>query len=363
MTESVGGRVAEKAIAALDWWLRGLWMGLPAWLRGRLFEARLGLTIRVRDREATIETATSAESGPRAAYVLSLDDPAARAKLVEHLTQPTSDADVVLILSRSEVLTKTLTLPLAAERELRGVLYHELDRSIPVALEEFAYDYFITGRDRAAVKLTVTVALIRRTTLDSRIGSLRALDIAPQTVTTESDDGVPMPLNLLATRLRLRLPFSGWPFDLRKTAACALAVLFVLYLPLARYHVLLTAYAKEADARRQEAVAVRADIDKERALLEGEDYLEQRRRAYVPPLAVLAELSTRLPDDTWLAHLSVTQDEVELQGETAAASSVLELIETSDLLEHAEFQTPVSQDGATGKEQFSIVANIHGAGT
>src|SRR6516165_809933 len=54
----------------------------------------------------------------------------------------------VLRLGGPDVLGKTLTLPLAAERELDQVLGFEMDRETPFKAEEIYWNHRIEGSDR-----------------------------------------------------------------------------------------------------------------------------------------------------------------------------------------------------------------------
>ncbi|HWD59051.1 MAG TPA: hypothetical protein VG308_12265, partial [Stellaceae bacterium] len=69
---------------------------------------------------------------------------------------------VVLRLADDDVLCKTITLPLGAERDLVQVLVFEMDRETPFAVDEVVWGYRVVGRDRQRGQLTLRLRLISR---------------------------------------------------------------------------------------------------------------------------------------------------------------------------------------------------------
>ena len=155
---------------------------------------------------------------------------------------------------------------------------------------------------------------------------------------------------------------AGWGRPLRLLAVVtACLALALVYLPLARREAAAEALAAQVAAARAEADAaqqLRAAID--RVLVESR-FAFQRRRAAPTVLAILDELTRRLPDDTWLFELSLRDREVQISGYSPAASALIGVIEGSPLFEHARFRSPVTQDTRVGGEQFHLSADLESA--
>src|SRR5690606_22421529 len=90
--------------------------------------------------------------------------------------------------------------------ELRSVLFHELDRLMPVSIEEFVFDYEMTERPVGAGRLTVTVALVRKHLLSEVLDKATARKIWPVAVIASDVSGRPLRINLSPSRPKLRLP-------------------------------------------------------------------------------------------------------------------------------------------------------------
>jgi general secretion pathway protein L len=345
-------RTLDRACAALNWWLEGLWLGLPARARRALFTARAELVVRLAGDTATV-------SG-FAGETVTVDTKDANAKTaLEHLVPHTHVPDVTVLLPHGVVLTHTLRLPTAVESDLRNVLHHELDRLTTFAIDDLTFDYRIGARNDSA--LFIDVALLRRAVLDDVLAKLDRLGLRPTAVTTEDMSGMRLPLNLLQRRRRLRFPAARVSLQPVFGLGALLLLAAALYVPLARYERVLAAQTATVEAARAEAVDARARLTEQEAALVSGELLAKRRSGYVPPVALLRELTVQLPEHTWVSRFSISRGEVVLQGESDAATDLLKLLESTELLRDAQFQSPVSRGDDSGKEQFTIVAKLAGS--
>jgi general secretion pathway protein L len=103
----------------------------------------------------------------------------------------------------------------------------------------------------------------------------------------------------------------------------------------------------------EQAERLRHDIDR----LEGaSDAVKKERAVAGDPLAVLAALTTALPDDTYLTELQQQEHKVIFSGRSAAASGLIGAIAKSNELHNPVFVAPVTRMEATHQEVFSISA-------
>lgn len=339
----------DRAYGALNWWLEGLWIGVPARVRAALFAERTELIVQVAGDTVTI---VRREADPLTLDASTADASAAIANAMAEAQAP----DVTLLLPRAAVLTHTLKLPPAVAGELGEVLKHELDRLTPFASGDFVFDYRVS--ERSATTLLVDVALMRRAALDEVVDRLERVGLRATTATTQNAHGERLPLNLLPRRRTLRWPAARLSVRPAFAIGAALLLVAVLYLPLSRYERMLAAQTATVEAARQEAVAARARLTEQEAALESGKLVAERRTRYVPPVALLRELTAQVPEHTWLSRLAINSGEVHLQGESAAATELLQLLESTALLRDVQFQAPVARGDESGKEQFTIVAKL-----
>lgn len=339
----------DRTYTVINWWLEGLWIGLPANARSALFSERAELVVRISGDTAAI---TARDLGP---ITIDMNDASATAAIA-HVIPVTHAPDVSVLLPRGAVLMRTLRLPAAVETALRAALIHELDRLTPFPIDDISFDYRI--RERGDSALVVDVGLVRRAVLDDTVAKLERIGLRPTTATTEDASGAQLALNLLPRHRRLRLPVARLSLRPALGLGAALALLAALYLPPARYDRVLAAQTATVEAARTEAVAARARLTEEEAALASGRILSERLAGYVPPVALLRELTAQIPEHTWVSRLSIVRGEVLLQGESSASTELLQLLESTELLRDAQFQSPVSRGEESGKEQFTIVAKL-----
>jgi len=109
----------------------------------------------------------------------------------------------------------------------------------------------------------------------------------------------------------------------------------------------------EKDAKKIKALQLEIDaiVDETRKLID-------EKSAAPTVLAMLNELSTLIKDDTWLAYLQYSDGHLQLQGESPAASTLISVLEASDLFSNARFVSPVTQDTISKLERFQITVDV-----
>jgi general secretion pathway protein L len=75
-------------------------------------------------------------------------------------------------------------------------------------------------------------------------------------------------------------------------------------------------------------------------------------------LAVLNELSHLLNDETWLTHMHFADNQLQIQGQSPAASTLISTLEASDHFSNVSFVSPLTQDKTTGRERFQISMTV-----
>jgi general secretion pathway protein L len=255
-----------------------------------------------------------------------------------------------------QVLRQRVELPLAAAENLREVLRFEMARLTPFTAQQVCFGARILSRDGAARRLEVDLAVARRGAVDRLQERAAALGLRAQGACVLGAEGGVLILESDEQAAPAERA-AGGPLRLLAIVAAGLALALV-YLPLAERQSrseALAALVAEARAEAEATQQLRAAIDR---VLEETRFAFQRRRQAPTVLAVVNELTLRLPDDTWLFELSLRDHEVQISGYSPAASSLIGLIESSPLFENARFRSPVTQDTRIGAEQFHLSADI-----
>jgi general secretion pathway protein L len=282
---------------------------------------------------------------------------------MRRLLESTGDtrARVRLCLMREEALVRRVTLPAATEENLEQVLGFEMDRLTPFRAEDVYFDHRIVARDAVAGQVQVQLAVARRDVVDAKVDQLRAWGASVQGVTVQDDAASQAPLDLLPLELRGQRDTGGGRFLVPGLVilVCSLLAVALLY-PAYRKRDAVVALLPALAKARQEAEAT----DVVRTALERQvtdyNFLAARKQGTWPALAFVEEMSRLLPDNTWVNQMDVKTSgktrEIQVTGETASASRLIEIFEQSSVLQNATPKGAVTRGSTPGTERFMIVA-------
>ncbi len=253
-----------------------------------------------------------------------------------------------------KLLVKQIQLPLAAEENLRQVLGFEMQRQTPFRAEQVYFNYRIVARRPQSQQLVVRLSVVPRTVVEAVLDGIvdRHLVLEQGDDKTGQDDRV----------------FAFVPAGAGQRAASGLqrallilnlvllvAVVAIPMVQQQRYLEQLRAHLAEIRAAATTASNLQQRIDQHQARSR---YLFAQKTKQPASVELLEELSRRLPDDTWLFRVELRDGKAHLQGTSTRASALIAELEDSRFFEDVHFASPVTQDGASGRERFHLSASI-----
>jgi general secretion pathway protein L len=257
------------------------------------------------------------------------------------------------------VLRRSVALPMEAAENLREVLAFEMDRHTPFKAGEVAYDYRVVATDATTRKLTVDLAVVPRTMLAQAASIAETLGLTTHRIGIIGEDH------------KWDRAFNFRPYeesDARSATprllllgltvtACILAVI-AWYLPLYFEHRALAFY--EARLAETRTIALQTENLRKRltADMDFSRFLINRRASTPTFTSVLADITNRLPDDTWLTQLQLQDGKLTLTGFSPSAATLIAPLEASPLLTEVRFGSPVTPDPQAGGESFNIHALV-----
>ena len=254
-------------------------------------------------------------------------------------------------LPASDVLLRTVTLPIQVKGNVRQVVSYEIDRLTPFTLKDVYFDARIAGTVARGSKLDVRLAVCRR----DRIGDwLERLREGRSPATGVRWAGAWPEANLLPPEDRPQRPKLG-------AIVTGLLAALTLFLAAAILITPLWQKTQEQEALQRELRRVRIaaeDVQRVRADLErarlGSVEVLQRKREQPRMTDLLRELTDLLPDGTWVQTLNVRDGAVDVRGESTQATALIGLLEQGPGISQVAFRSPVMQVGGTGQERFHI---------
>ncbi|HXF77250.1 MAG TPA: pilus assembly protein PilM [Usitatibacter sp.] len=266
------------------------------------------------------------------------------------------------VLEPGEVLVRRATMPLATEENLRQVLSFEMDRLTPLRAEEVYFDYRIVSRDAAAGQVAIQLAVARREVVDARVAALVALGLSVQGVALRDEAGATAnAFDLLPSEQRGERSTARERLTQQALGVGALLLFLVaLGYPLYVKREAVVALEPQVGKARVQAEQTSKVADELDRMVADYNFLLARKYGNYPVLAFIEELSKRLPDNTWVQQMDVRTvgktREVQIVGETASASKLIEILEGSSVLQNAAFRGTVTRGSVPGTERFMIAA-------
>ncbi|OCW28073.1 general secretion pathway protein GspL [Pseudomonas aylmerensis] len=257
----------------------------------------------------------------------------------------------VLMLAPEAVLLQTVQLPLAAARNLNAVVGYELDRYTPFEAEQL---YFVARQERrTSSHLEVTLVAILRERLDQILIDCAAFGLHPHRV-----DVANLGIDLLPAPLRPRQRPVGKGLQRSLPWLCGALLIAAMLLWLNDRQRVLDAMHASVQQQKAEVAHVHALRQQLLATRGAAQYLTRRKLAQPPLAALLNDLTTCLPADTWLDQLDVKDGEISFAGQSAKASALITRIKGCHSLENAQFEGVIQPDARTGKDQFALRAHL-----
>ena len=265
---------------------------------------------------------------------------------------------VVVRLDQSLVMDADVTLPLNAERSLRQILLHQLDRLVPLPPDEIEFAYQVTARSAVTKTLTVRLVVATRDSIERAVGLVRSVGLTPSIVIVPTGIAGPDALVPLwrENQERMSSPVQRW---LRRgMVAMAIVLLIAAY---GTYVHRLTEYRDRLEqdvAAATKASSAARDLVARNAQTENALGLLLRRQKELEPLRLLDELTNLVPVTSWVSQLSVRGRTVELIGYSPKVSDLISRIEDNDIFHNPKFRSPITMSPDGKGERFDVSFDV-----
>ena len=281
--------------------------------------------------------------------------------VLPHLLAEHPGLPLLLRLPPDSLLSRDVTLPLAAEAGFERVLHYEMDRLTPFAADDVFWSARVLRRNKDSGRLDLRLSLVPRAwlaapleTLAEAGGRLTALEVAGaggaavQRIAVAHEPG--------RTRLRERRLLVG------AAGLCAALALVAIVLPFVLQSVAAAATESRIAALQPRVDVVEALRRRLRTAAAGADTIADARRRVGDTLSVLAALTRVLPDDTYLTDVTLRDGIVTLTGESAGAVKLIPALSADPTFVAPAFSAPVTRIESNNSDLFSIRTQVAGAG-
>lgn len=361
----LGARLAPGAGGFLAWWGRNLAAWLPPSARrvldldrGRLLLQLDAGLLHLRLQQGA-ELRELGSVPPPEAEAAGVSGVAVAADPLARLLPPRlADRPRWLLLPAAAGLRRRLLLPAAAAERLRDVVGFEIDRQTPFDAAAVAFDARLLRRREGDGQIEAELVAVPRQRLDPPLQALGPLAGTLAGIDLAAADGAPLGVNLLAPAQRRRHgdPFRYW--NLALAAVALLAVAAALWQLLANRRAAADALEQSIARHAEQARRAAAQRQELVELIEGQAFLDRTRAERPPAIAVIDELSRRLPDSTYLEKLAIEEESLLLIGLSREAPSLIQRLQGSPLWRAPALTGALQPDPGSGRDRFTLTAQL-----
>jgi general secretion pathway protein L len=341
------------------WWGQELVALLPARWRAMLAERAEVLLLAIEGDELVLWRQTGEPSSERLGRVALTEPAAAQRAAFDAACRALESPDpfCFLCIPAERTLRRRITLPVAAEDNLRQVLAFEMDRQTPFKADQVYFDYRVAERGSADRSLQVEFTVVPRAQLDAELGKLSASGIALDGVDCwqAGPGSVRAGLNLLPLERRRKRKNLQMRLNLALAGAALVLLVTGMVLSLDNRAAALAAMTAEVEQAQREARQVSQLRKTLQDTIDAANFLSRKKRETPLMVEFLNELSERLPEDTYLERLNVDdKNKIELQGLSNDASRLIALLQKSEVLVNPSVQGTIQPDPRIKKDRFNI---------
>lgn len=349
----------------LHWWKRELSFFVPEKIRLLINDRQGFIVVTPEDGRLLLTYVDNGQTD----YLAALDRNEAgheRYKALLQQDERLAKASVILRLTGQDALAKELVLPAAAKENLHQVVAYELDRYTPFKADQVYFAVKPVAGENEPGQIKVMLILTPRELLDGLYEDVKAMGMSP---VFADYDGAANQFNasrdfynLLPESLRQKTPKAPRLIYAGLITSAILLLCAALILPVwFEYQTVeaLTEKVKTIEKDAKKIKALQSEID---AVINETQKLLDEKKSTPAMVVVLNSLSSLIKDDTWLAYLQYSDGHIQIQGESPNASTLIAVLEESDLFANVRFVSPVTQDNISKLERFQITADITKAG-
>ena len=348
----------------IRWWKRELAFLVPEKIRELVNDRQGFIIIRPEGSQLVLSYLSNGQS-----ETLEIPESAARELTFQRLCEKDerlAKAKVILRLTGHDAIQKELGLPAAAKENLDQVVAYELDRYTPFKAEQVYFAVKPLDVVNEPGQIRVMLILTTRELLDGLYDDIKALGLSLWFVDYEGSpnnlDELDYSYNLLPEKLRQKTAKLPGLMHWGLITLTGLLLMAVIVMPVVLEYQTVSVLQIKADALEKDAKKVKTLQKEIDAVIDETRQLLKEKSATPEVIVMLNTLSALIKDDTWLSYAQYSDGHLQIQGESPAASTLIAVLEASELFANARFASPVTQDSISKLERFQITVDLAKAG-
>lgn len=352
----------------MNWWTTGLKSFVPDNYQEKIFPQPIEIYITQSEQDIVVWKQHNTDM-KKLSTIEDSENPEDTERQWWHLIQHTINqaegrqVSTHFLLSNEEALVRKIALPQAAKENLDEVIGFELDKYVPFNIEQVQLGYKIDREHTTDDKLLLDLAVIpKQKVLDVlQLCDDKSIFLDSIDVNLENETNAPRSLgvNLLPSDKRKAKDFT----NLKINAALSLIVIALVYF------VMLTSLSNKQD-KIDKLTVINEQLQKQarsskllnkelKSAIISSKFLQNKKLEHPAMMQIFSEVSSILPDNTYLTRFKLDHNKLEITGQSANANSLIPLLNESKNWYVPQFIGAVVPDPRSGKEKFTIKAELN----
>lgn len=280
---------------------------------------------------------------------------------VQHIINQAEGREVLVkyLIPNDKALVRKIDLPQAAKENLEEVIGYELDQYVPFNAEQVQLGYKIDKQNSNEDKLWLDLAVIPKEKItqivnmcDEKTIALDAIDVN----LTQDTEQAPsfLGINLLPKDKRKAKNYFNLKLNLALTVVLAGLIYFVMYTSITNKEEKIQQLTDVNSQLQKQAKTAKLLKKELKEAIVSSKFLQNKSKNYPHLVAILAEVTNILPDDTYLTRFTLNHENFMITGQSDNANSLIPKLEKSKNWYVPELNGGIITDPRTNKEKFTI---------
>lgn len=269
---------------------------------------------------------------------------------------------VKFLLPNDQALVRKIALPEAAKENLDEVIGFELDKYVPFNADQVQLGYKIDKKNSNESKILMDLAVIPKQKVidvlslcDEKSISLDGIDV---NLKDEGDTPQYLGVNLLPAEKRKTGDFFNLKLNLGLMVLLIGLIYFVMFTSLDNKQIKIDRLT-EINSQLQKQARMSKLLRKElKEVIVSSKFLQNKKKDHPALVTMFSEVTSILPDHTYITRLKIGQESIEITGQSDNANSLVPKLDKSPHWFTPHVVGGIVPDPRTGKEKFTIKADL-----
>ena len=349
--------------AFFEWWSGELKKLVPVKYRNGLFPK--SVAVYVTDVQEGDESVNIWRDENHSISSLNFDETAEGKEwwhqLNHYLGSAEVETEVTCLLNESEVLIRSVAMPVAVINDIDSVLKFELDKYIPFKPEDVEFAFSKGKVVEGSEKFPVMLATIRKQYLNQIVACFEAkgLQLSSVDVNVGTEEApVALGINFLPKEARKKKSWTKIKWNAGLSLAVMALLWLVMFTSLDNKRAKIESLDEQVNTLKRDARRAKLLETELNESIQAANFLGNLKKNTPSRMLILNELTQKIPINTYLTRIMIDQERIEVVGQSENANSLVPILNQSEMWYEPQIMGNVTIDARTNKEKFTIKSDF-----